>query len=74
LRGSAGAPPATKESRKKFWQEGSAAWCEQVNKGASRTIGCAAVTAEMLEYDRARKERGEECQADGTLKVRPKAP
>jgi len=53
---------------------GTAAWCERVNKGAKRTIGCIAVTQEMLEYERARKERGEECQANGTLKIRPAAP
>ncbi len=53
---------------------GTAAWCERVNKGAKRSIGCVSVTEAMLEFDRVRRERGEECQVDGTLKVRPPAP
>lgn len=50
---------------------GTEAWCAAVNKDAERPIGCVQVTDEMLEFDRARKGRGEECQPDGTLAVRP---
>jgi hypothetical protein len=50
---------------------GTEAWCSAINKDAERPIGCVQVTGEMLEYDRVRKERGEECQPDRTLATRP---
>jgi hypothetical protein len=53
---------------------GTEAWCAAINKDAKRPIGCVRVTDEMLEFDRARKERGEQCQPDGTLITRPAPP
>lgn len=52
---------------------GTEAWCSAINKDAARPIGCVQVTDDMLEFDRLRKERGEECQPDGTLARRPEA-
>jgi len=54
---------------------GTPAWCERINQaGAFRTIECLAVTEEMLQYERDRIEWGEDCQPDGTLKVRAAEP
>ena len=54
---------------------GTPAWCERINQGAAfRRVECLVVTEEMLRYERDRIQRGEECQPDGTLKVRPAEP
>jgi hypothetical protein len=52
---------------------GTAAWCANLNKKLKEPIGCVTVTDEMLAYDRVRKERGEECLPDGTLRTRAQA-
>lgn len=50
---------------------GTEAWCRLANAGRSKTrLNCVKVTEEMLLHERARRERGEECQADGTLRIK----
>lgn len=51
---------------------GTREFCSRLNASRSggKRLTCLAVTDEMLSYERTRRERGEECQADGTLRVR----
>lgn len=53
---------------------GTQEWCEHVNKGLPHSIGCVTVTPEMLEYERVRRELGEQCRPDGTLEIRQGSP
>ena len=56
------------------WRDdyGSPEFCALGNKSSrkGRKLTCLIVTEEMLSYELARRQKGEECQADGTLRVR----
>lgn len=51
---------------------GTEEFCARLNKNGNRRkrLTCLTVTDEMLSYERARRDKGETCQADGTLRVR----
>lgn len=50
---------------------GTEGWCQLANSGGPKTrLNCVKVTDEMLSHERARRERGEECRADGTLHIK----
>lgn len=53
---------------------GTSSWCEQYIPKTGLSVACIVVTDEMLDYERSRMTLGEECQSDGTLKVRSAAP
>jgi hypothetical protein len=51
---------------------GTRAFCERINAQQSGLdLHCIELTDEMLAYEKARRQFGERCEADGTLRVRP---